>query len=111
LNEKKPTVFDDLLVECVEETIGEVLGEAVSEAFMHHLYAYLGITPDEIPNHVSDLFSTLRNSFGVGGDTIGRRIVRKLYHKAEVPFTEVPERALADYVEELRKRWAKTHSD
>ena len=85
MNEKEPTVFDLALRDCVEETIREVLGKGVSEAFMRHVYGRLGSTVDAVPDREAALFNALRNLFGVGGDTIGRRIVRKLYAKAKPP--------------------------
>ncbi len=88
----------------IQETITAVLGRSVSEAFTHHLQAFIGLTINEIPSHPDVLFQALRGSFGIGGETIGRAIVRNLYRKCGVQITVTAERTLTEYVEELKKR-------
>lgn len=73
---------------------------------MHYVYAYLDPTSEEATNQVTSLFSALRNVFEVGGDTIGRRIVRTLFAKARDPFIDAPGRAQVSYVEELRRQYS-----
>ena len=99
---KGRTDFNDLLVESVKETISEVLGAKVTPAFWYHYQAHLGVTQDEMPYRLDTLFSALTGVFGVGGETLGRRIVQKLYAKAGVPLEYTPNRSFADYVEELK---------
>jgi len=101
------TDFNELLVESVKETISEVLGARVTPAFWYHYQAFLGMTRDEMPYRLDTLFSSLKGMFGVGGETLGRRIVKKLYAKAGVPLNYVPDRPLTDYVEELKEILAK----
>lgn len=95
--------FSDLLVESVGETITEVLGTRVTAALWHHYQAYLGITRDEMPYRLDEFFSSLKGIFGVGGETLGRRILQKLYAKAGVPLSYTPDRPFAEYVEELKE--------
>ncbi len=102
------TDFNDLIVDSVQETIEEVLGKSVSKAYWYHLQSYLGISKDEIPYRFETLFSSLRDSFGIGGDTLGRAIIRKLYAKAGVELVLVPNRALPEYVEDLKQKLAET---
>lgn len=101
------TDFNDLIVESVGETITEVLGARVTSAFWYHYQAFLGITREEMPDRLDTVFSSLKGTFGVGGETLGRRIVQKLYAKAGVPLNFVPDRPLTDYVEELKQLLAK----
>ena len=98
--------FDELLVQSVQETIAGILGRTVSDAFINHLQAYIGITLEEMPNHPAELFKALRGSFGVGGDRVGKYIVRKLYQKAGVEFLELDGHTLVDYVQTLKTRLA-----
>jgi hypothetical protein len=102
LSRKHRTDFNDLVVESVEETISEVLGRRVTPAFWHHYQAFLGISRDEMPYRLETLFASLKGMLGVGGDTLGRMIVRKLYAKTNVPLDLKPDRTLLEYVEELK---------
>jgi len=97
------TDFNDLLVESVKETISEVLGARVTPAFWYHYQAHLGVTREEIPYRLDTLFSALKGVFGVGGDTLGKMIIKKLYAKVEVPLKYTPDRPFKDYVEELKE--------
>lgn len=108
LAKRHRTDFNDLLIASVEETISEILGARVTGAFWYHYQAFLGITREEMPYRLETLFQTLKGTFGVGGETLGRSIVRKLYSKAGVPLIYVPDRSLVDYVEELKQTLAKS---
>ena len=111
---KNRTDFNDLLVDSVDEAISEVLGNKVTRAFWYHYQAFLGITRDEMPYRLDTLFASLKGTFGVGGETLGRLIVKKLYAKANVPVELKLNHTLADYVEELKQILAQdlmTHSD
>jgi hypothetical protein len=103
LPRKERTDFNELLVESVKETISEVLGARVTPAFWYHYQAHLGVTQEEMPYRLDTLFSALKGMFGVGGETLGRRIVKKLYAKAEVALDYTPDRPLTEYVEELKE--------
>lgn len=62
-----------------------------------------GISNDEMPSHIESLFSTLRGSFGLSGDTLSKTIIKRMWQKAEVPFYEVGYRPMIEYVQELKK--------
>ena len=100
---KDITDFNDLLVDSVSETISEVLGTRVTHAFWHYFQAFLGITQEEMPYQLDTLFTSLKGTFGVGGEILGRRIVQRLYAKAGVPLNYTPDHPLTDYVEELKQ--------
>jgi len=103
LSRKHRTDFNDLLIESVEETIREVLGFKVNQAFWYHYQAFLGITREEMPYRLDTLFTSLKTAFGVGGETLGRHIVRKLYAKANVPLEDPPDKPLVEYIEQLKR--------
>ena len=90
-------------MESVSEAVSEVLGNRVTSAFWYHYQAFLGVTREEMPYRLDTLFSSLKNTFGVGGETLGRIIVKKLYAKVNVPLELKPDRTLAEYVEELKQ--------
>jgi len=100
------TDFNDLLVDAIDETVSEVLGDRVNKAFWYHFQSFLGVTRDEMPYRLDTLFTALNTAFGIGGETLGRMIVRKLYAKVNVPLNYVPNRPLTEYVEELKQKLA-----
>ena len=97
------TDFNDLLVDSVDEAISEVLGNRVTAAFWYHYQAFLGITRDEMPYRLDTLFASLKGAFGVGGETLGRVIVKKLYAKANIPLDLKADRSFTEHVEELKR--------
>jgi len=100
---KHRTDFNDLLVDSVDEAISEVLGNRVTAAFWYHYQAFLGITRDEMPYRLDTLFASLKGTFGVGGETLGRVIVKKLYAKASIPLDLKADRSFTEHVEELKR--------
>jgi hypothetical protein len=60
-----------------------------------------------MPYRLDTLFTSLKTTFGVSGETLGHVIVKKLYSKVDVPLNIVPGHELADYVEELKQILAK----
>ena len=104
--EASRTDFNDLLVDSVTEAISEVLGGRVTPSFWYHYQAYLGITREEIPYRLDTLFAGLKDAFGMGGQTLGRIIIRKLYAKTGVPLKWVPDRPFPEYIEELKRTLA-----
>ena len=103
---KGRTEFNDLLIDSVDEAITDVLGSRVTSAFWYHYQAFLGITRDEMPYRLPTLFESLRGTFGVGGETLGRIVIRKLYVKAKVPLNYDPNRPSLEYVDELKQTLA-----
>jgi hypothetical protein len=103
LSRRHRTDFNELLVDSVSEAITEVLGARVTPAFWYHYQAFLGITREEMPYRLETLFTTLKGEFGIGGETLGRIIVKKLYAKVDVPLELKPDHTLTEYVEELKQ--------
>jgi len=101
--------FNRLIVESVEESVAEVLGARVASAFWDHYQAFFGITREEMPYALDTLFSSLKKIFGVGGEILGRIIIRKLYAKVGVPLNYASGHPLRDYVEGLKQILANDH--
>ena len=97
------TEFNGLLIDSVDEAISEVLGDKVTSAFWRHFQAFIGLSRDEMPDHLDKLFLALRGAFGVGGETLGRVIIKKLYAKANLPLELKPDRTLTEYAEALKQ--------
>jgi hypothetical protein len=100
---KQGTEFNVLLIDSVDEAISEVLGDQVNSAFWRHFQAFIGLTRDEMPNHLDKLFLAHRGAFGVGGETLGRVIIKKLYAKANIPLELKPDRTLTEYATALKQ--------
>lgn len=83
------TDFNQILIESVHEAIAVVLGRHLTEELVQHLQSYLGISNDEMPTHIAELFASLRGSFGLVGDDLSKLIVKKMYIKAGIPFYEI----------------------
>ena len=96
--------FNELLLQSVDETIAGILGKTVSNAFTNHMHNHFGLEIQEIPDRPEVLFNALHDSFGIGGDRVGRYIVRKLYQKAGVELLENDGHTLAEYVQTLKTR-------
>lgn len=99
--------FNRAVVEVARETISSVLGRTVWDAFARYLQNSTGLGVDEIPTHLEVVFSSIKNSFGIGGDVLTRRIVRSLYGRFGVSVSIAEGRPAEDYVEELKARFLK----
>jgi hypothetical protein len=104
LRTKTRTDFSQILLESVNEAIAIASGKSVTPELTHHFQAYIGISADEIPNHINLLFSSLRDSFGTTGNDLCKLVVRKMYAKAGVQFFEIAGQPMIQYVEELKAR-------
>jgi hypothetical protein len=96
-------VFNDALVESIDETITELLSRAVVDALYAHLETFHSISRDELPNRLDALFSALEKIFGVrGSQTITKAIAKKFYLKLGLEFTDNPSRTLVEYVDQAK---------
>lgn len=98
--------FNALFVRSVVETVSIILGRSVSEAFVYHLQAYLGMTLDEMLYDTEGLFKALKDSFGIAGDVLARRIIKVAYGKAGITFNEGVGLTLVEQVELLKQKMA-----
>ena len=94
--------FNRALNKSIVETITAVLGRDVAAATSYHLYAYLGLSTEDIPNHLKEFFNALTGSFGDGGPVLGRIIVRRLYVELGLTFVQKPNGSLVEYVEDAK---------
>jgi hypothetical protein len=95
--------FNGLLVDSVEETITEILGAKVARILWRYWETYLDITRENMPSNLQKLFESMQTIFGRGGETVGERVIRKLYAKADVSLRYSDNRPLTGYAEELRQ--------
>jgi hypothetical protein len=95
--------FSQVLIDSVNETLASVPNRPVSKELAYRTQAFLAIPDDEMPNQLDSLFTSLRNSFGLEGDEICKRIVKKMYQTTGIPFYEIGGRSMIQYVEELER--------
>ena len=103
--------FNGLLMESVDETFAEVLGAKLSSIVWRHDQEFLGITREAIPYQLPKLFESIQTIFGTN-QSMGERVIRKLYAKANVPLNYCHTRPLLEYAEELKQALARSqHQD
>ena len=95
--------FNDLLIDCVNEAFAEVLGVKITEALWQHYQLSLGMVREEIPYHLPKLFDSIENIFGTGYESVGERVIKRVYAKADVPLKYSEKRPLLEYAEELKQ--------
>lgn len=94
--------FNKALDKSIMGTITAVLGRNVAEATLYHLYSFLGLSTEDIPTHLKEFFIALTGSFGVGGEVLGRAIVRKLYAELSLTLVQKQNCSLVEYVEDAK---------
>lgn len=95
--------FNRVLDKSIGGTITAVLSRDVSVALSYHLSAFLGLSTEDIPTHLKEFFIALTGSFGVGGEVLGRAIVRKLYAELGLTLVQKPNGSLVEYVEDAKR--------
>jgi hypothetical protein len=99
--------FNNLVIDSVDEVFAEVLGVRLSGMLWQHYQSSLGITREEIPYHLPKLFESMENIFGGGYESVGERLIKKLYAKADIPLKFSENRPLPEYAEQLKQILAK----
>lgn len=102
--------FGDLLIECVEKTLTDLLGPKVLEALLDYLARHNQLTRADIPGHPRELSIVLDKTFGKGGITIEKHIIRRLNAILEWEYKETSNFNFSNQVEKARAYW-KTSQD
>jgi hypothetical protein len=93
--------FNSALLKSIEESIAAFLSRDTSSAY--HVYGFLGLSREEIPAHLKEFFDALTRLFGVSGEVLGRRIIRRLYEELGLSFVQKPNGSLVDHVDDARR--------
>lgn len=97
--------FDDAVVESIDETITGLLSRGVIDALYAHLKTFHSVSREEVPYRLDTLLTALEKLFGDRGTrTITKGVVRRLYLKLGLDFTDDPNRTLLEYVDEARMK-------
>jgi hypothetical protein len=103
--------FGDLFIECVEQTLTDLLGAKVREAVLDYFARYDPLTRADIPGHSRELSMLLDKTFGKGGITIEKCIIRRLYALLEWEYKETSNFNFSNQVEEARAYWKTSQED
>jgi hypothetical protein len=97
--------FNHLFIECVEETLTDLLGAKVREAVIDYLARHDRLARGDMPGHPRELSMLLEKFFGIGGITIERYIIRRLYAVLEWEYKGTSNVNFSNQLEEARARW------
>jgi hypothetical protein len=108
-SDRKPLGFNEIVSHCVKEGLTEALGSIVFDALLDQMYEHYDITLENLPNRLDTFFSVLEGAFGQNSSQVLSRVIaRKLYAHLSLEFVESPTKGLPEYVEEIRKKLAKS---
>jgi hypothetical protein len=100
--------FEHLFNECVEEALTDLLGPKVREALLDHLERHDRFARDDLSGHPHQLASLLEKTFGKGGVTIGKYVIRKLHASLDWEYYENSHFDFELQLEKARTRWEKS---
>jgi hypothetical protein len=101
--------FNIALVKSIEDSIEVVLGRATFPAY--HVYAFLGLSREEVPAHLHEFFNALTQLFGQSGEVLARRTVRKLYAELALSLVLKPNDSMVECIENGKKMFLKQSKD
>jgi len=108
-SDNTPLDFDAALSRCVKEGLTEALGSVIVDAIFDQMYEHYDITLGNLPTHLKMFTSVMEGAFGQQvNKVLSRVIARKLYAYLSLEFVENPAKGLLEYVEEMRKKLAKS---
>ena len=94
----KPSAFDRMLTESVDDVLADLLGDRVRDQLYDYLATHYSYGREEIPQKTHDFFAFLENTFASGGSTVGTTIIRRLSDRLGYECVSVP---AFEYKEEL----------
>jgi len=94
--------FNELVSECVDETLSDLFGERAKQTVYTRLEKQYSITRDQIPQRLNDFSPALESMFGKSGRTIGKIFARTLYSKLGLEYVVKSDCEFKDYVHEAR---------
>ena len=100
--------LEDLLLQCIDEVLVDLLGTKAREAVYDHLERNHGLSRRDISRHMNKFLELLEETFGKGGKTIEKAIIKRLYRKLEWDFYDNPGYEFMDYLDGIRARIART---
>jgi hypothetical protein len=109
---RKRKVFEDLLVEAVDEGLAS-LGESAKQAIYFHLEDRFRIAKNDIPYHLEDFTDGLEKIFGLGAHFIEILIMKSLFEKIGQPleWNQSKELVFVEYVAAAKQGFLKREKE
>ncbi|MGA2791119.1 MAG: hypothetical protein ABSF00_10170 [Candidatus Bathyarchaeia archaeon] len=108
-SDRKPLSFNEILSHCVKDGLTEALGSVIAGALLDQLYENYDLSLEDLPDRVDTFFSILEDAFGLKVSRILSSVIaRRLCANLSLEFVESPTNGLPQYVEEIRKKLAKS---
>ena len=96
--------FDELLLRCIDETLGGVLGLLVRDAIYLQLLTKFSITREQLPSHLGDFVTLLGSAFGPKATkTISKAIAKRLCFELHIEFVDREDFNLEQYVGQVKR--------
>ena len=89
--------LSDLLVQSVDEVVVDLLGHRVRTAFYECLQRQRGLSKEGVPEHLEEFQRFLHETFGKGGETLTRCIMKRFSEKLGWSYVDMHQYDLGDY--------------
>ena len=80
--------FSKLFLESIDEALNQILGENLTNIVYYYFQRYFSLKKKDFPTKVEEFAEALEKSFGTGAPIIKKIVVKNLYAKLEIDFTE-----------------------
>jgi hypothetical protein len=109
---RKRKIFEDLLIEAVDEGLTS-LGESAKQAIYFHLEDRFKIAKNDIPYHLEDFTEGLEKIFGLGASFIEILIMKSLFGKTGQPleWNQNKNLVFAEYVAAAKQSFLKKEKE
>jgi len=97
--------FEDLFNECVGQTLTDLVGSKGREALLDYFERHGRFGRDEILGHSGEFTILLSKAFGIGGITVERCIIMRLYSALNWDYKRTSQFDFKAQLEEARRRW------
>lgn len=79
-------VFDDLVLETMDETLTQVLGQSATNVIFFHLERQMRVRKEEFPRNVGGFCSCLTEILGLGAPVLEDLILKRLCSKLQIQY-------------------------
>jgi hypothetical protein len=99
---EKTRSLDDLLLEVVDETLKQIFREAGVRVIYDYIENKCHLKREEIAEKPEVFSANLKRLLSSGAPVIEKMILKNLYHKLQLEYTEKAGYRFSDYLKELK---------